>query len=184
MSIKYDEADKKFSNIIEHLNHSLNSIRAGRANTALVENIMVDAYGEKMPINQLANITVVDATLLLVQPWDTGNLETVKKTIELSDLGINPSVDGKNIRLPIPSLTEEKRVEYVKLMKSKLEEARIAIRQVRKDVIDGLDADKDNGALPEDDYDRLTKDLQKTVDKYNSEVEKVGKDKEAELMNV
>jgi ribosome recycling factor len=184
MHIKFEQANEKFLGTLEHLKAELSSVRAGRANTALVENILIDAYGQKLPLKQLANIIVADPSLLIVQPWDKGNMETIKKTIEFSDLGINPTVDSENIRLPIPSLTEERRVEFVKLMKTKLEEARITVRQIRKDIIIALDDDKEKGLLTEDTHKRQLKDLQDIVDKTNLKIEEIGKEKEADLMRV
>ncbi|MEI7579154.1 MAG: ribosome recycling factor [bacterium] len=184
MRITFTQAEEKFSTALAHLQTELSGIRAGRASTGLVENIIIDAYGQKMPLKQLANIFVADPTLLIVQPWDKGNLETVKKTLEFAGLGINPTVDGGNIRLPIPALTEERRLEYIKLMKVKLEEERITIRQIRKEVIIGLEEEKKEGILTEDDYDRKVKELQHMVDNSNEQVEIIGKEKEADLLRV
>ncbi|MFQ5492556.1 MAG: ribosome recycling factor [Candidatus Dojkabacteria bacterium] len=184
MSIPFDKAESKFKEVVEFLGSELVGMRAGRASPALVENIQVEAYSQKMPLNQLANIIVVDATLITVKPWDKATIDAIEKALKAADLGIKVQADGEQLRLPIPPLTEERRQEYVKLMKTKLEESRIAIRQIRKDVLDGLEADQDRKLITEDDHTRLEKELQGLVDKYNDQIKEIGKDKEAELLEV
>lgn len=179
-----EEAIKKFESTINYLNKELGSIRAGRANPGLVENIKVNVYGSDMPINQLANISVVDSSLLTVQPWDKSVIDSVKKAIETADIGINPSVDGALIRLPIPSLTEERRKEFVKLMKQKLEDAKISIRQHRKDLLQNLAKEKKENSLSEDMCEVYEKELQKNVEAYNKKIDEIGSEKEKELMTI
>ena len=159
-------------------------MRAGRANPSLVENIKAETYGQKMPINQIANINIIDATLITIKPWDKSNIDAIRKAISDSDLGLNPVVDGEIVRLPIPSLTEERRKEFVKIMKNKIEETKISIRQIRKEVLDFIDEQKSKKMIGEDDAERMEKDLQKMVEDANTKVEKLGEQKEKELMVV
>jgi len=184
MRIALEQADQRFTEVADHLQKDLSGIRAGRANPKLVEDIEVSAYGQKLPIKQLANITVVDPTLLLIQPWDKSVLGEIRKSIESAEIGINPIADGDNLRLPIPSLTEERRLEYVKIMKQKVEEARISVRQVRKDILVGLENMKKDKELSEDDFDAKEKQLQTLVEKVNSKLESIAEEKEAELLSV
>jgi ribosome recycling factor len=184
MRITVEQAEQKFSEVADHLQKELASIRAGRANPKLVEDIEAIVYSQKMQIKQLANITVADPTLLIIQPWDKNTLAEIKKAIEQAEIGINPINDGEMLKLPIPSLTEERRLEYVKIMKQKVEEARITVRQIRKDVLVGLDTMKKEKTITEDDYEAKEKQLQKEVDKWNEKLEKIAEDKEAELLTV
>ncbi|MCA9383681.1 ribosome recycling factor [Candidatus Dojkabacteria bacterium] len=184
MRIKFEQAGEKFTGAIDHLKKELASIRVGGGGTNLVDGIMVDAYGSKMPINQLANVVAVDATLITVSPWDKSLTEEIIKAITAANIGINPNQDGDMIRLPLPPVTEERRVEYVKLMKTKLEEARIAVRQIRKDILVGLEMDKKDKLISEDQYNSMEKTLQGKVEDTNKAIEEIGKDKEEELMKV
>ncbi|WKZ28400.1 MAG: ribosome recycling factor [Candidatus Dojkabacteria bacterium] len=184
MSQIIDQATTKFKDVLEHLRKDLSSMRAGRANPQMLDNIKVDVYSQLMPIVQVANITVVDASLLTVKPWDKSTVEAVTNAIKSSDIGIQPIVEGEVIKLPIPPLTEERRLDYVKVMKSKLEEARIAVRQVRKELLDEVGNQKDSNNLSEDDAERLEKQVQKLVDETNESIETIGKEKEKELMQV
>jgi len=184
MKITLEQAGKKFSEVEERLLKDLSSIRAGRANPKLVEDIEAEVYGQKMAIKQLANITVADPTLLLVQPWDKNTLSEIKKAIEAAEIGINPIGDGDNLRLPIPSLTEERRQEYVKIMKSKVEEAKIAVRQIRKEILTGLEDQEKNKEISEDDFTAKEKQLQKEVDKCNEKLDLIASEKETELTSI
>lgn len=184
MRITVEQAEQKFSEVADHLQKELTSIRAGRANPKLVEDIEALVYGQKMQIKQLANITVADPTLLIIQPWDKNSLAEIKKAIEQAEIGINPINDGEMLKLPIPALTEERRLEYVKIMKQKVEEARITVRQIRKDVLVGLDTMKKEKTVTEDEYTSKEKQLQKEVDKWNEKLERIAEDKESELLTV
>jgi len=184
MKITLEQAGKRFTEVEEHLLKDLSSIRAGRANPKLVEDIEAEVYGQRMPIKQLANVTVVDPTLLLVQPWDKTTLTEIKKAIESAEIGINPIGDGDNLRLPIPSLTEERRQEYVKIMKLKVEESKITIRQIRKEILIGLETQKKDKVISEDDFNTKEKQLQKEVDKYNEKLDSIASEKEKELTSV
>ncbi len=182
--ITFEQTDKEFDKVIEFFKNEAAKIRSGRANPDLISDIQVSAYESIMPLNQLANITISDATLLVVQPWDKSLFDAIEKAIRESDLGINPQRDGDIIRLPLPSLTQERREEYVKILKQKAEEARISIRQVRKEALLDLDSRGESGDLSEDDVKRMEKELQKKVDDANARIEEITQKKEQELMSV
>jgi ribosome recycling factor len=182
--ITIDEFESKAQSTVEFLREDLRKIRSGRAHPSLVEAIFVDAYGSSQPLKNLANINVGDANLLTIQPWDKSLADSIVKSIQEANLGINPSVNGDQIRLVLPSLTEERRGEYVKLMKDELEKARVAIRAIRKDVIVGLDKSKKDGDIPEDHYDRMIKELQEKVDVANKKIDELGEQKEKDLTTV
>lgn len=174
---------KEFDHAIEFYKSDIASIRTGRATPTLVEDIMVDAYGQKMHIKELASMSVPESRTLLIQPWDKGMLEPISGAIRKSDIGLNPIVDGEAIRLNIPSLTEERRKEFVKLLKSKTEEARIKIRQVREHCWNEIQKMEKNKEITEDDKFSSRDLLQKTVDQQNSLIEDIQSKKESELMN-
>jgi ribosome recycling factor len=184
MKIQFSQADQKFSEVQEFIKKELQGIRVGRGGAQLVENILVEVYGQNMPIKQLANINMVDASLITISPWDKTNLQAILKGVQGANIGINPVIDSNVVKLPIPPMTEERRLEYVKLVHQKVEEAKISIRQIRKEILTVLEEDKKAGKLPEDDFTRMEKDVQNKVDKANKEVETIGKDKEQELMQV
>ncbi|MCA9385918.1 ribosome recycling factor [Candidatus Dojkabacteria bacterium] len=180
----YKELEGKIESTLQFLRDELKKIKSGRANPSIVEDILVEAYGDMQPIKNVATISVADPQLLTVQPWDKSLVEPISKGIQEANIGINPAVSGDLIRLPLPQLTEERRVEYVKLMKEKLEEARIAVRAVRKDVLVGLQNKEKDGDMGEDDLNRMEKHVQNVVDKANEEIEEIGTHKEEELMKV
>ncbi|MBD3280860.1 ribosome recycling factor [Candidatus Dojkabacteria bacterium] len=183
-NIGFQEADSEFGKAIDNLINELGKLRSGRASTDLVSDIKADAYGQKMPIEQLANINVVDATLLTVQPWDQTVTQEIEKAIRASDNGLNPSVDGDLIRIPLPPLTEERRKEYVKILKQKVEEARIRVRQIRQEIMNNIDEAEENGDMSEDEADRQRKLLQEKVDAVNGQIEELSEEKEKDLMTV
>jgi ribosome recycling factor len=180
----FDEFGKKAESTISFLSEELKKIRSGRAAPSIVEDIDVEAYGTTQPIKNIGNISVADPTLLVIQPWDKSLLPNIVKAIVAENLGLNPQINGDVIRVPMPPLTEERRKEYVKLMKEKLEEARIGIRNVRKEILTSLKSDQEQGVITEDDLERYEKELQKLVDRANQEIEKKGETKEQELMTI
>ena len=184
MKIEFSQADQKFAESLEFLKKELQSFRVGRGSLQLIEGIKAEVYGQFMPVKQLGNINMVDATLVTIAPWDKSNLQAILKAVQSANIGINPVIDGEIVRLPVPPMTEERRKEYIKLLHEKLEYTRIAIRDIRKDVLTKLEEDKKSGILPEDDFTRMEKDLQKKVDNANQTAEQIAKDKEAELMQV
>lgn len=169
---------------IETFKRELSTIRAGKATTTLLDNIRVDYYGTPTPIKQVANITVPEARLLIVQPWEKTMLQTVAKAIQASDLGLNPQDDGQVLKIPIPPLNEERRRELVKLAHKLSEESRVAVRNARRDAIDQLKKAQKAGELPEDDSRRAVDQAQKLHDTYIAQIDEVLKKKEAEVMEV
>lgn len=174
-------------NLNKHFNRLLDEfmlIRVGRANPRLIENIKVDYYGTKTPINQTSNITVQDARMLVVSPWDVSTLKAIKTGIEAANMGVSVSDDGKIIRVGFPMLTEERRREYSKDAKRLLEEAKIAMRNARRDCLDVFKNMKKNSEISEDDYAGLEKDVQKTLDGFTDKCDKSCEKKIAEIMEV
>ncbi len=180
----FGDAERRMQKAVEALKHDLSSIRTGRASSALLERISVDYYGTPTPVNQLATITVPEARLLVIQPWDRKMLTDIEKAIQKSDLGINPNNDGQVIRLAIPPLTEERRREMVKNLHKKMDEHKVAIRNIRRDVQDKLRDRKKKKEISEDELKRGTDRLQKLTDRYIDEMDKVGKSKELEILEV
>src|SRR5947207_15212966 len=169
---------------VEILSRDLGSVRTGRATPALLDRIQVDYYGSLTPINGVANISAPDPHMVLVQPWDRSMLGPIEKAIQKSDLGINPTNDGQVIRLALPQLTEDRRKELVKQVHHRAEEARIAVRNCRRDALDHLrKAEKDGGVSTEDER-RAQERLQKLTDQFVKRVEDVSKRKETEVMEV
>ena len=178
----YSKADleRRMHGAVEVLKHDLGGLRTGRASTALVEPIHVEVYGANMPLNQVATISVPEPRLLSVQVWDKSNVGPVEKAVRNAGLGINPIVDGTHIRLPIPDLTEERRKELAKLAHQYAEKARIAVRNVRRDGMDGLKTDEKKHEISEDEHKRLGAEVQKLTDATIAEIDQVlaAKDKE------
>ncbi|MGM0902005.1 ribosome recycling factor [Mesobacillus maritimus] len=179
-----DKAKEKMTKAIQAYTRELASIRAGRANASLLDRITVDYYGAPTPINQLAGISVPEARLLVIQPYDKSILSEIEKAIMKSDLGINPTNDGSIIRLAIPQLTEERRKELVKQVRKESEEAKIAVRNIRRDANDDLKKLEKNGEITEDGLRGYSDDIQKITDEYINKVDQVTKDKEKELLEV
>lgn len=182
-AIKKD-AQERMEKAIGTLKKDLASIRAGRANPALLDKIVVDYYGSPTPLNQLSNITTPDPRTLIIQPWDKGVLNEIEKAISKSDLGITPTNDGIIIRIVIPALTEERRKELVKVSKKNGEESKVAIRNVRRDANDELKKVEKAGDISEDESKRAQDYIQKLTDKFVEEVDKVVQNKEKEILEV
>ena len=177
----FENADKKMNKTINALTSEFAGIRAGRANPAVLDKIMVDYYGSPTAINQLAAISVTEARTLTISPWDQSVVHAVEKAIQSSDLGINPQTDGKVIRLIFPPLTEDRRRDIVKKME---EEAKVAIRSIRRDSMDKLKALKKNGEITEDDLKDAEKKMQNQTDKFIKEIESISQVKEKEIMEI
>jgi len=169
---------------VESLEKELDTIRAGRANPRVLDRIMVDYYGTQTPISQVGNISVPEARMLQIQPWDANALKAIEKAIMTSDLGINPTNDGKIIRLGFPELTEERRKTLAKEVKKKGEEAKVAMRNIRRDAMDTFKKQQKSNALTEDDLKNLEAETQKLTDKYIAELDKRVEDKNKEIMTV
>jgi len=178
------EAEEKMNKTVDVLKKDLASLRAGRATPALLDKIQVDYYGALTPVNQMANINVPEARLLLIQPWDKSTIPAIEKAILKSDLGLTPSNDGNVIRIGIPQLTEERRKDLVKVVKKKSEEARVAVRNVRRDTNDMIKELEKEHEVSEDDSKRALDEAQKITDKYIKKIDDVMNTKEKEIMEV
>jgi len=177
-------AESKMEKTVATLRRELATLRAGRATPALLDKITVEYYGSATPVSQLANISVPEPRLLVIQPWDKKTMAEIERAILKSDLGLTPNNDGSVIRLAIPQLTEERRRELVKVVKKKSEETRVAVRNIRRDVNEELKKSEKNGELTEDELRKLQESMQKLTDKYIEEIEKVLVTKEKEIMEV
>jgi len=178
----FGSADAKMRKAVEVLKHELATIRTGRAHPGLVEHIMVDYHGTPVPLNQIAGIGIPEARLLVIQPWDKQVLPNVEKAILKSDLGLTPNNDGNVIRLAIPQLTEERRSQLVKVVRRRVEDGRVAVRNVRRDAVEGLRKLKENKEMSEDEQKRAMVRLQQLTDKFIEEIDRVAKSKEDELL--
>ncbi len=178
------DAEERMGKAVDALRRDLSTVRTGRASPALVEHLRVDYYGTPTPLNQLASISVPEARLIVIQPWDKGSLEAVVKSIQKSDLGLNPASDGVVIRLAIPQLTEERRRELVRVVHKKVEDGRVAIRNVRRDAHEMLRDLRREKEISEDEEHRAREQLQKITDRLVAEADKVGQEKEQELLEV
>lgn len=178
-----NHAEERMDKAIQALKRDLATLRAGRANPSLLDRVQVDYYGSMTPINQLANVNTPDSRTLMIQPWDKSSLAEIERAIMKSDLGLTPANDGASIRLSIPALTEERRVELVKLTKKFGEEGKVAIRNIRRDANDDIKK-LEKSDISEDESRRHQEDIQKTTDKYIAEVDKVLAAKEKEIMEV
>jgi ribosome recycling factor len=167
--------------VIDKLNEELKGIRTGRANGGLVEGIKIDYYGTMTPIAQMSQITVPDAKTIMISPWNKDDLASIEKAITESDLNINPNNNGEAIILSLPPMTEERRLDLVKIVGSKVEETRIAIRQVRENFIDKANKEKKEGVISQDDFFGEKENIQKHVDDYNKKVEDIREKKEKEI---
>lgn len=181
---KYPEIESKMKKTTEVLKAQLASVRAGRANAAVLDQITVDYYGVATPIQQVASISVPDPRSLMIQPWDGSVLKGIEKAILASDLGINPQNDGRCIRLVFPQLTEERRKELAKQVKKYSEESKVAVRNVRRDAIEKFKKQQKASEITEDDYKDIEKDVQKLTDDYIKEVESIADAKEKELFEI
>ncbi len=181
---KYPEIESKMKKTTEVLKAQLASVRAGRANAAVLDQITVDYYGVATPIQQVASISVPDPRSLMIQPWDGSVLKGIEKAILASDLGINPQNDGRCIRLVFPQLTEERRKELAKQVKKYSEESKVAVRNVRREAIERFKKQQKASEITEDDYKDIEKDVQKLTDDYIKEVENIADAKEKELFEI
>lgn len=180
----FDRAERKMGKSIDHLEEEYAAVRAGRANPAVLDKITVDYYDTPTPINQLAAVAVSEARVLTIQPWDISVLRGIEKAIQMSDLGVNPQNDGKIIRLVFPPLNEERRRELAKEISKMAEEAKVAIRAIRRDAIEKLKDMKKNGDLTEDDQKQGEKKIQDLTDKYVKNADASFQRKEKEIMEI
>ncbi len=178
------DVEDKMGKAIDGLKKDLATIRTGRASPALVEHIKVEYAGAVLPLNQLAGISVPEAKLLIIQPWDPASIKGIEKAIQTSDLGLNPTSDGKVVRLSIPPLSQERRQDLIKMVRSRIEERRIVIRNLRRDAAEQLKTSEKDKEISQDEHKRILAQLQKVTDSFIAEADKVGREKEAELAQV
>jgi ribosome recycling factor len=178
------EAERKFKKAVEITAQEFGSIRTGRASPALIERLQVSYYGTPTPLNQIATISAPEPRLLVIQPYDRSSISDIEKAITQSDLGLVPSDDGEVVRLPVPQLTEERRRELSKLVKSRAEEGRVAVRNVRRDAVEALREEEKKGKSTKDDLHRGADDVQKFTDKYVKEIDEIMEKKIKELMEM
>ena len=180
----YEEYENKMKKTVEALQNHYTTIRAGRANPSILDQVKVEYYGTPTPINQIASIGTPDPRTLLIQPWDSSSLKLIEKALQTSDLGINPANDGRVLRLVFPQPTEERRRELIKQIHKHAEEAKVAIRNIRRDAVESFKAQKKKGEITEDDLTDTEKELQKLTDDYIKELDKVAEKKEAEIKEI
>lgn len=185
MSVDYvKDAEERMEKSLQSLRRDFATVRAGRATPSLLDKVIVEYYGSPMPINQLANVTVPEPRLIVIQPWDKSSLQEVERAIMKSDLGLTPSNDGNVIRLPIPQLTEERRLELTKMIRRIAEDGRVAVRNVRRDVNEEVKKAEKQSVLPEDESRRLQERIQEVTDHSVAEIDRLLAQKERELLEV
>lgn len=182
-SVSTADLKRRMQGAVDSLKHDLAGLRTGRASTALLDPVQVDVYGASMPLNQVATVSVPEARMISVQVWDRSNIQPVEKAIRNAGLGLNPVTDGQLIRLPIPELTEERRKELAKLVGQYSEKARIAVRNVRRDGMDGLKQDEKKSVISEDERKRLETEVQKLTDETIKDIDDLSATKEKEILN-
>ncbi|WP_261132879.1 ribosome recycling factor [Bacillus sp. Marseille-Q3570] len=178
------QADEKMQKAVAAFRRELATLRAGRANPSLLDRVSVDYYGALTPLNQMANISVPEARLLVIQPYDKSIIGEIEKAIQKAELGLSPSNDGDVIRIAIPALTEERRKELVKLVKKYSEEGKVAVRNIRRDANDELKKLQKDGEMTEDDLRHYSDEVQKVTDRFVSEIDSIAENKEKEIMEV
>ena len=184
MSVDFTEFSRKMDRTLEHLGEDFDAVRAGRANAKVLDRISVEYYGSETPLNGVATISSPDARTLVITPWDTKLLKDIQKAIQMSDLGINPQNDGRVIRMIFTQLTEERRKELSKQVKKYAEDAKVAMRNIRRDGMDYVKKLKKNNEITEDDQKKAEKDLQDMLDKYIKKVDAALAAKDKELMSI
>lgn len=184
METVFSKTNERMEKCLDSLERDYKAVRAGRANPGVLDRISVDYYGTPTPINQMAAISVPEPRMLMIQPWDSSTLKEIEKAINTSDIGINPSNDGKVIRLVFPALTEERRKELVKDVAKRAEEAKVAVRNVRRDAMDDIKKLKKNNEITEDDLKDGEKKLQDITDNFVKQIEEMEKKKEKEILSI
>ena len=186
MSTNFDEKNysSKMEKTIQSFKKDISTLRTGRANTSMLDTIKIDVYGQQMPIEQLATVSVPEARLISIQVWDKANITQIESSIQKSELGINPQVDGQIIRLRIPDLTEERRKDLIKVLKSMSEKAKVSIRNIRRDANEDLKKKLKDKSISEDKYKNFEKLIQKLTDTNIENIEKISSDKEKEIIQI
>jgi len=179
-----NDLDSKMSSAILHFEKELNSLRTSRANPSMLDNIFVDAYGTKTPLNQLGNISIQDASTITIQIWDSTQIKSIENAISESNLGINPQTDGQLIRLPIPKLSEERRIEIIKIASEFAENSKVTVRNIRRDFIEISKNEKKNSNLSEDELKRKVNEIQKITDNYIEKIDKILETKKTDILKV
>ncbi len=178
------DLENKMNSAFSHFEKELNSLRTSRANPSMLDNILVDAYGSRTPLNQLGNISVQDASTITIQVWDSSLTKSIENAITESNLGINPQIDGQLIRLPIPKLSEERRMEIIKIASEFAENSKVTIRNIRRDFIDISKNEKKDQNLSEDELKRKLNEIQKITDNYIEKIDKVLELKKTDILKV
>ena len=178
------DGEIRMEKALEALGRDLNTLRTGRATPALLESVTVDYYDTPTPLNQIATVSAPEARLIVIQPWDKGSIKDIEKSLQKSEMGFNPNNDGNVIRLPIPPLTQERRRDLVKVLKRKVEDGKISVRNVRRDVIEQLRAMEKNKQVSQDENRRAQDQIQKVTDSFVGKMDQVSTDKESEIMQV
>lgn len=178
------EAEEKMIKTEEVVQHEFAGVRTGKASPSLVENVLVEVYGSQMRIRELAGITAPEPRMLLIQPWDAGTVHPIEKAIQKSNLGLNPMVDKKFIRIVLPELSQERRLEFIKVVKKMSEDGRVAIRHVRRDALEQLKKDAKEGGVTEDQVEVAEKEVQRLTDDYIAKIDKHLEHKEKEILTV
>ena len=178
------EVEIKMNSAVLHFEKELNSLRTSRANPSMLDNIFVDAYGSKTPLNQLGNISVLDANTISIQVWDSSLIKSIENSITESNLGINPQTDGQLLRLPITKLSEERRKEIIKIASEFAENSRVTIRNIRRDFIENSKNEKKNSNLSEDELKRTINEIQKTTDNNIDKIDKIFETKKSDILKV
>ena len=179
-----NETDTKMNKTIDALKKDYSAVRTGKASSSLVENIIVEYYGSNTPLSNLATISVPEAQLIVIQPWDKESIISIEKGLQKSDMGFNPANDGSVIRIPIPPLTEERRKELVKIVKKQSEDYKISIRNVRRDFVDQIKNLEKNKEISQDELHKYQEQIQKTTDKHIGEIDNITVQKEKEIMEI
>lgn len=178
------DTETRMGKSMDSLHHNLGSIRTGRANTAMVDDIQVEAYGSMMPLNQVASVSVPEARMIMIQPWDKGSLKSIEKALMASELGITPNNDGTVIRLAIPPLTEDRRKQMVKQVSSHVEDAKVSVRNIRRDAMQSIKTLLNDKEISEDEEKRAHDQLETLTKKFVDRSDEIGKDKETEVLEV
>ncbi len=184
-TIQLSLSEEKFKSILQHFNEELKKVRTGRANSGMLDDVVVEVYGTRMPLNQVANIIAPEAQLLQITPFDPNNLQAISAAIRNNPtLGLNPADDGRVVRIPIPPLTEERRREIAKTLSEKIEETLIKMRTVRHDALKQAEQTKKDKEMSEDDYTRFEKQIDDAMNRYKSQVESLAATKEKEILSI
>ena len=178
------DGEIRMEKTLEALGRDLNTLRTGRATPALLENVTIDYYNTPTPLNQIASVSAPEARLIVIQPWDKGSIKDIEKSLQKSEMGFNPNNDGTVIRLPIPPLTQERRRDLVKVLKRKVEDGKVAVRNVRRDSIEQLRGMEKNKQISQDENRRAQDQIQKVTDSFVGKMDQVSSDKESEIMQV